>query len=166
MRLYFCLVLSISIIATCTLPVFAQDTIAGCLAAGSGFLYFVRVADTPAFAYQPGDTATIAGFEGLFTLMNACDAEFPGSRMCTSREVTETTELPVISSGPRAWVQPVRILPDGRDISGAVSASGELSCQGWRVSIASGLAVDRRGQFMGSLNCGSPSRVACCAPAQ
>ena len=40
MRLYFRLALAISIIAACMLPVFAQDTIAGCLTTDSGFPYF------------------------------------------------------------------------------------------------------------------------------
>ena len=44
-------------------------------------------------------TAALPGDSGLFAFTLACQAEFLGSRFCTSREVVETVDVPTGLSG-------------------------------------------------------------------
>ncbi len=104
-----------------------------------------------------------------FTL--ACQDEFPGSRMCTSVEVMETTEVPVGLTGD-AWVrpsfQPLAISsssPQALDASGASTVAPNMMCRGWRSDDGSGLAVSASGGFSAPACAAEPGHaVACCAP--
>ena len=71
------------------------------------------------------------GASGVLNFTLACQAEFPGSRMCTSVEVMETTNVPA-GLPPRAWVRPVFEVSTftERDSSGATRTFGNLGCQG------------------------------------
>ena len=113
----------------------------------------------------PADTGVLG-----FTL--ACQAEFAGSRMCTSNEAMNTLAVP---SGlvDRAWVRP-SFVPISTGVSGTkvhdasgVRGSVGLSCEGWSVRSASGqfagLNVGATGRFGGG-PCDAVRSVACCAP--
>ena len=70
-------------------------------------------------------TAGFQGDEGVLGYTRACQQEFPESRMCTSVEVLETTDVPALSGD--AWVRPVSQVSD----SVALDASGVKSDSCW-----------------------------------
>jgi hypothetical protein len=125
-------------------------------------------AGAPQFALVGFSTMTLQGGAGVFGLTQACQLDFPGSRMCTSTEVLNTVSIPPLT-GTRAWVRPTIVFGLGIsfvDESGA--NSGDLSCIGWTSSASSsafGLSVTNIGGFsvVGS-PCSSLLPVACCAP--
>lgn len=108
---------------------------------------------TPSLRFQlVGFTAQgfIGDTGGLgFTL--ACQAEFPGSRMCTSEEVLNTVSLPAGLGGP-AWVRP-SFQPGGQmvvDASGLWTNNAEhLTCKGWSdgSTFGQGLGATADGSF-------------------
>jgi hypothetical protein len=112
-------------------------------------------------------TTTFGGDQGVLGFTAACQAQFAGSRMCTSVEVMETVALPAGLTG-FAWVRPVFITP----VSGVLDASGqtaniadELTCARWQESTQggfTGLAASGAGIF-GRGGCNQPKPVACCA---
>lgn len=115
---------------------------------------------------QRGDAGVLA-----FTL--ACQAELPGSRMCSSVEVMETVELPTLVGVP-AWVRPV-LVPGAvqtagpgvqTDASGVESRNQQLSCDGWSFiggfTPNFGLTVSAEGRFR-AMQCDGLRPVSCCA---
>jgi hypothetical protein len=114
---------------------------------------------------------------GVFGFTLACQAELSGSRMCTSKEVVETTDIPSGLTGT-AWVRPsfapvgwgsasVLALLDASGVPGVIGggADGPLSCTGWsQASTTSGLTVDSDGRFKASPCSSGVHSVACCAP--
>ena len=172
----------------------AQDKISGCLLTPSGILYNVRVADTPSAPCRPQDTTmmwnvsgpsvfefvgfsstTHDGGEGVLTFNGACHATFPGSRMCTSEEVLETTPPPSGPSGDFAWVRSVLVphqLPGWAvDVSGETgglsgSDAGVLSCNGWLANQSgfNGLTTQGTTGRFSAQRCDFTRPVACCAP--
>jgi hypothetical protein len=70
----------------------------------------------------------------------ACQAEFPGSRLCSSMEVMETTAIPDLEGN--AWVRPSFISTIDRsvlDASGLVLLGGPPSnCDQWKGSASTG----------------------------
>lgn len=118
-------------------------------------------------------TATFKGGDGVLEYTSACHAEFSNSRMCTSKEVLETVNVPTLSG--EAWVRPVFVvLPRGTtnsviaDVSGAFTPSsgstGSMSCDAWRrLTAESGLMVESNGAF-DLRNCNDFRSIACCAP--
>ncbi len=115
-------------------------------------------------AQQPGNVR-------LFGLTQACQAEFPGSRVCASVEVLQTTAIPSGLEG-NAWVRPTYVSSIDRsvvDASGLVLLGGPPSnCDQWKGTASTGIVVDADGTFhSGSeARCTDPHPVACCAPAR
>lgn len=116
-------------------------------------------------------TATTAGDVGIKALTEMCSTDFPGSRMCTSQEIVETTSFPTLLSGSSAYVRPV-LMGTGTGSANHKAAidvfsgtyaiySDELTCGGWRLSTRSGLYVDFGLRFTTGL-CSSLRSVACC----
>ncbi len=54
-------------------------------------------------------TATLTGDSGVFARTAACQAEFPNTRVCTSREVLLSRRVPAGLTGT-AWVQPMVVV--------------------------------------------------------
>jgi hypothetical protein len=112
-------------------------------------------------------TSTHFGGIGIFVIMAACMAEFPGSHLCTSEEVILTTSIPDLTGQGPAWLRPT-YQPTGetsvRDISGTTHSANRLSCSGWGNPTAgsSGLTVDGAGRFSAK-SCSEPHPIACCA---
>ena len=105
---------------------------------------------------------------GMIVLHNFCQAEFPGTHMCSTGDIVRNGGA--IPGGKPAWVHPSRVIE--RPESGSYdSASGVespvggfLSCNGWRSDGASddGLVVTPDGSW-GVLTCdGNVLPVACC----
>jgi hypothetical protein len=128
--------------------------------------------DGVAVRYVGATSAMFDGAQGVLTYNNACHGDFPGSRMCTSVEVMETTPY-IGGSFPSAYVRPVIV---GQNSDGVpFDASGlpeqptlgpSLSCRGYNDAIAArGLIVDSLGRFS-SVVCSLERPVACCAPAE
>ena len=113
-------------------------------------------------AQHPGDVR-------LFGLTRACQAEFPGSRLCSSVEVMETTAIPDGLEG-NAWGRPSFISAIDRsvlDASGLVLLGGPPSnCDQWKGTVSTGIIVDSEGNFSSgrAALCSEARSVACCAP--
>ena len=119
--------------------------------------------------------ATLSGQSGVLALTLACQLEFPGSRMCASREVIETVSIPDnLNLTGMAWVRPSFVphtspgdlVVDASGFSNSVYR-GSLSCGGWAPQAGSGsdlgLSLTVDGSFRESA-CQLPIAVSCCAP--
>jgi len=108
-------------------------------------------------------TATADGDTGVLGMTGLCQAEFPGSRMCTTVEIAETRVLPTGLAGS-AWVRPVF---DGEGFEAVVGVKNEeLACRGWSDATSKGLTVDPNGSFFhGAIpeGCNNLHAVSCCA---
>ena len=62
-------------------------------------------------------STAVAGDVGLFGMAQACQQDFPASRMCTTREVVGTVSVPEMVG--EAWVQIV-VASDGDSICGRI----------------------------------------------
>ena len=113
--------------------------------------------------------ATTVGGIGLFGMTKLCQAEYVGSRMCTSEEIMKSINIPELPSDSYAWVQPVIISTDSSrnyiDLSGIKGY--QITCNNWSIGNASnsGFGVNHIGQFIRP-SCNEIIPVACCAPAQ
>jgi hypothetical protein len=116
-------------------------------------------------------SAPFAGGTGVLGLTLACQAEFTGSRMCTSEEVMNTVTVPSPLVGS-AWVRPTFVpFATGntqiyaQDASGIRGNTSDFSCGGWNPAEndQNGMIVDSNGSF-DSFQCDQPYPVACCAP--
>lgn len=107
-------------------------------------------------------TATFDGATGVLGFTQACQAEFTGSRFCTTEEVMDTVTVPGGLVGD-AWVRPV-FAPTGQP--GLLDASGilVLTCEGWLNAESVGIAVTPTGGFLNNMPCSVARPVACCAP--
>jgi hypothetical protein len=103
--------------------------------------------------------ATVVGNDGFLNHSKTCAAEFADSRICTSREVIETTNLP---DTREAWVRPEMLSigsPYLTEISGVHGDYRDFVCDGaggW------GLSIRADGKFQ-RVPCADPKSVACCA---
>jgi hypothetical protein len=124
------------------------------------------------------------GGAGIIAMTVSCQVEYTGSRVCTSSEILNSTNVPMLTEAAAAWVRPdivasrstVSWHPDPvyypldypgdlTDASGFSAQSGDLlTCQGWSNShpLYSGLTVTQHGQFR-TRPCGDYRPVACCA---
>ncbi len=125
------------------------------------------------FQFVGVTTTTHVGGSGIRTFTEACQQDYPGSRMCSSKEYIETVDFPAKGSFFGAWIRPTfsPIAAGGitaADISGITSQPFNFTCGGWRsVGQALGLSVSDAGQFgIGVATCGSSIPIACCAPPQ
>lgn len=125
-------------------------------------------------------TSIMKGDAGVLGFAQACQQQYPNSRMCTSEEVMNTVSvptLPVVETW--AWVRPVlngpsyegptsaQTLYDASGIGPANmpnSVSVLLNCVGWSTGTSGnlGLVVNQNGGFR-TKGCSTPKPVACCA---
>lgn len=112
-------------------------------------------------------SATFTGNQGALALTAACQAQFPGTRMCTSEEVMNSRTVPGGLTGT-AWVRPKVLAMAGTSSTQAVDASGvvqipdNMSCGAWAFTNNwYGLTVSATGSFS-VLVCSEPRAVACC----
>ena len=120
-------------------------------------------------------SATMNGGQGIFTMVAACNADFPGTRVCTTGDLVRTAAVPPGLVG-EAWVRP-EPLGASTSFDGPTGLSGNgvasFSCYGWtsiEPSIGAGMVVNAQGGFRtgGSaagvpfLNCAELRSVACC----
>jgi len=123
------------------------------------------------FQFVGATSTTYPGNAGIYTYTKACQQDYPGSRMCSSKEYMLTVDFPAQGSFFGAWIRPTfSPMADGTlratDLSGATGQPATLTCNGWRSGgQSSGLSVSDTGQF-GIVTCGSSIPVACCAPVQ
>jgi len=114
---------------------------------------------------------------GLITLNETCEAEFPGSRICTSKEITSSLSVPSPNGLGHWWIlRTLTTLVVGSQIleydtvsgSRAPVPGGGLNCAGWKSSSSNlvGLATDAEGKI-DTIGCQSDTvGVACCASTQ
>ena len=101
--------------------------------------------------------ATVGTHQGYFSLLRACQNEFPGSRVCQLEEVLTTTEIPAISPGATRYAHLVKSFTN--------TGYPYEDCHGWAAegSSYSGWLVSADGHF-DLTSCGVNRSVACCAP--
>ena len=101
-----------------------------------------------------------------FELAAACEAEFPGSRVCTPRDIMRTAVAPesVAALDPEdeanaAWIDGTSLQWEGASLVCQVRVpQGSSTAQGFSVQ---GAVVGPDGNF-GEVGCGMALRVACC----
>jgi hypothetical protein len=110
---------------------------------------------------------------GILTLHEMCNADFPGSRMCSSADILANGGVGVSHDfGPLVWLQPTLVAGESGgwklDASGVAThvVSGlqqSLSCFNWSVDFASvGGLVLSPGRISAS-SCDNSYPVACCS---
>ncbi len=104
-------------------------------------------------------TETFTGAQGVLAFTIACQVEFEDSRMCTSKEILETVDVPLVLEGT-AWVRPTYV-EGGHDISGVEDSPEHYTCKGWTFDGNKGLVVTEDGKF-NTLVCNNLFKVACC----
>ncbi len=128
-----------------------------------------RMEPPPTFRLVGVTEAMFDSGNGVFPLTRACFNNFPGSRICTTQEIIDTVNPPVIPKG-LAWVRPSPIYLDSKALnavdvpSGATSRGSmgrTLSCEGYKELGSIGLVVDQDGRFK-SHRCHKKLSVACC----
>ncbi len=129
----------------------------------------VNVVGGCASASLVGFTATrLDGGQGVLRLAAACTAEFPGSHLCTTRELSGSSRVPMGLSGT-AWISPVLNLTSATygahdEASGIQRPNpAEWNCSFWSSAVGSGLAVDASG-VLSFASCAESRSIACCAP--
>jgi len=129
---------------------------------------FNSIPQSGAREYVGNTLDTFNGGRGVATYTNACNAEYEGSRMCTSEEFLNTGAFPEILGA--AWIRPTFVpvadtstssQPVALDMSGQSGSVGSLSCDGWNSNSGYGLLVDLGGRFRVSV-CSTVYAVACC----
>lgn len=123
---------------------------------------------------------TARGDAGLLEMHRLCHATFPGSRMCTSRDIQLSVNPPALAN-VGGWVQPVYVPYHSEhgvfDISGIglitekqenagvdFTTPRSLSCNGWSFASSDifGLLLGDKGWTI--VQCTFRARVACCGP--
>jgi hypothetical protein len=102
------------------------------------------------------------GKTGVMELNRLCQAQFSGSRMCTTREIMNTVNTGhKIPFAGWAWVKNVYNNPGDEFLSG--SSGGQLSCWGWssNASFDKGLAINGDSNFS-QQKCNLLLNVSCC----
>ena len=109
-------------------------------------------------------TASFDGGEGLLGFARACEAEFPGSRMCNTTEVAESTNVPDGLTGP-AWVNLDRGSAVEQSMISDLCRAAALQGR-WSTADSNfgGVVVNASGH-VSTGNCNEFRSVACCAPA-
>jgi hypothetical protein len=116
----------------------------------------------------------VNGSGGIFEKHAMCDAAFPGSRMCSSKDILDNGGRDYPPAPGQAWIQPSLIFSDPNsglfiDASGrhATDFLGKLSCLGWSISSSAykGLTIEVQelGAFFLDETCNDAFLVACCA---
>jgi hypothetical protein len=111
---------------------------------------------TTANAQYVGVTPTsFDGAAGLFNINRACHAAHPGSRICTTQEIADTVNPPVVGSpGDLAWVRTT-------DPAWPVV---ERNCEEWTSIDRAGVKVSLEDGALIPFACQFPSPIACCIP--
>jgi len=140
-------------------------------AASLAILVFLATAASA--QYVGVTTEAFDGGQGVFTYNRACNAAHVGSRMCTSEEIMETINPPLVGDpGELAWVRPTYQPTGGTtpqwDISGQSVAT---TCFGWSKNLPDyyGFAMTLdKGTFTGNdftgPTCSTSLRIVCCIP--
>jgi len=104
----------------------------------------------------------VDGHTGVMELNRLCQAQFSGSRMCTTKEIVNNTNpnhrFPFAGW---AWVKNVYNNPGDEFLPG--SSGGQLSCWGWssKASFDKGLAINGDSNFS-QQKCNLLLNVSCC----
>jgi hypothetical protein len=125
----------------------------------------------PLLQFVGNSTGTIDGAQGLRTMTELCQADFPASRMCTTEEYAKTYVLPQpIPDTTYAWLAATNLswTPTGRvrdrfATSITDNSEPQLTCTNWSFNSfdSRGLSVSGIGKF-GKSTCEIPLPVSCC----
>jgi hypothetical protein len=125
------------------------------------------------FDFVGFSTASTTGNLGITGMHELCQADYTDSRMCSSQEILDSTRLPPAGTlvPSYSWIAPsIRgglfdgVQPLAIDASGESNGPGDLSCNAWTNTGASGLAYSPRSYIsIRSYSCSLSMPVACCA---
>ena len=107
----------------------------------------------PILQFVGTTTATVDGQGHLLGWLPLCRAEYPGSRVCTTRDLVESAQLPAMEVGDAWWVMPYWIDSE-HEYSGRFNQS--VSCAIIRGS------VDYTHPIFSTGICNDLHPVACC----
>ena len=111
-------------------------------------------------------SGTYTGGLGLLEFARLCQQEFPGSRMCTTKEVADSANIPTGIPTGNAWVRPLILRGDlVYDLTTGFSTtqSANMTCRFWTDNATyNGMVVSHTGGF-GSIGCDINNHIACCA---
>jgi hypothetical protein len=140
------------------------------------------LAATPALSQEERElvglsSRSVTAGIGIGGMHAQCRRDFPGARMCTSRDIARNGEAqnPILNSADNGWVQPSNVvyleeLEHALDTASGVQRpegpwSG-LSCAQWTsdsTDFGSGLIYSMDNRSFTVMGCGYTRRVACCA---
>jgi hypothetical protein len=104
----------------------------------------------------------VDGKTGIMELNRLCNAQFSGSRICTTREImNDTNPNQRFPFAGWAWVKSIFNNPADEFLSG--SSGGQLSCLGWssNASFDRGLAINSHSNFS-QQKCNLLLNISCC----
>jgi hypothetical protein len=107
-------------------------------------------------------TLMLKGDRGFGRYNAACHDDFPGSRMCTTKEYIETVNPPEVET--EAWIRPDYVrggYGSVIDITGSSSTPGYMSCAGWTNDSYHGLTIAPGGVIFAK-PCSPEKPIACC----
>jgi hypothetical protein len=110
--------------------------------------------ESPILQFVGTTTATVDGQGHLLGWLPLCRAEYPGSRVCTTRDLVESVQLPAMEIGDAWWVMPYWIDSE-HEYSGRFYQ--ELSCANI------GRIIDYTHPIFYTGDCNNLQPVACCA---
>ena len=103
-------------------------------------------------------TQATNGQAGILRMTALCQANFPGSRMCTYEEIAGTTSIPPLPPVVNAWAQPIPVDLLAAGV-GAESCLTGSNAEGTNFGLlVSEFGVTSRG------GCNGNHSVACCGP--
>jgi hypothetical protein len=108
----------------------------------------------PILQFVGATTATVAGHGHLLGWLPLCRAEYPGSQVCTTRDMVESAPILSMESGDTWWVMPYWI-DSQHEYSGRFY--NEVSCAAIQRFIFFGDPIFSSG------DCTATHPVACCA---
>ena len=125
------------------------------------------------FELKGTTSVTFLGNAGLGAMSRQCNTDFPGSRMCTTLEVSHTVNPPETTE--TGWVQPVvQIVSDGAgggvrvDVVSGFAA--DIDCSNWTLTAGFGSVVNEgtfpiTGGSISVVSCNNAIiHVTCCGP--
>ncbi len=112
----------------------------------------------PRFELVGFTSATFDGDEGVLGFTLACQAEFPGTRMCFTQEALNVVDVPLLAG--RAWI---RLSPSLSSNTNTFEGASNKHCFVWGSLGTTGQLMDSQGRLH-ERNCVELHSVACCTP--
>ena len=115
------------------------------------------------FVGVTSQTPSVQGNVGIGKLNNKCHLEFPGSRICNTKEVIQSINpFPSPLPAGEYWLHHY-LIGTNNDFSGLFIGNSDLSCRGWELANGNGFFLFEQGKIKFG-GCAIARQVACCGP--